>query len=43
MVRRFEHATGRQAILATSGQAFEVVSAGRGLSLQLSSTEGQEP
>jgi len=43
IVRRFERATGKPAILATSGQAFEAVSAERGSSLQPSSTEEQEP
>jgi DNA modification methylase len=34
IVRRFENTTGKKAILATSGQAFEAVSAERGSSMQ---------
>jgi hypothetical protein len=43
IVRRFERATGKQAILSASGQAFELVSVERGSSVQPSNCEEQAP
>jgi DNA modification methylase len=39
IVRRFEQVSGKQAILATTGQSFEVVAEERGSSLQPSTSE----
>lgn len=40
IVRRFEQVTGKQAILAATGQSFEVVAEERGLSLAPSTSKG---